>query len=192
MRGGHAAIADIARRLSCLSDRGPCLVAIDGRSGTGKSTFAAALAAVAEAVVVEGDDFFAGGTELRRDSPRERAADCIDWRRLRRVLEQLKDGRSVSYRPFDWEAFDGTLAKATRRKEPSAVIVIDGVYSARRELSDLMTLRVLLRTTPEIRVRRLLAREGVIGAWERQWHEAEDWYFANEAIEQAFDIVVDT
>ena len=37
---------------------------------------------------------------------------------------------------------------------------------------------------------RVLEREASIGAWERQWHEAEDWYFAHAAPPHTFDAIV--
>lgn len=51
----------------------PFVVAIDGRSGVGKSTFARDLAERLGAALVEGDDFFAGGwpsaTTARENAP---------------------------------------------------------------------------------------------------------------------------
>ena len=38
---------------------------------------------------------------------------------------------------------------------------------------------------------RLLAREQSLTDWERQWHEAEEWYFANVAPAAGFDIIVE-
>jgi uridine kinase len=170
----------------------PCVVALDGRSGAGKSTLARQLVDRLDASVVDGDAFFAGGIELRSDSPRARARDCIDWRRQRPVLEALRANRAATYVAFDWEAFDGRLETTPIRCEPRAVIVHEGVYSARPELADLVDLRVLVRASDDVRTARLLAREGTLGPWERQWHEAEDWYFAHEATPAWFDVIVDT
>lgn len=71
------------------------------------------------------------------------------------------------------------------------MIVLEGVYSARPELSDLLDLRVLLSIPDEMRLARLAAREGSIGPWERQWHEAEDVYFRDIMTLRSFDVVVD-
>jgi len=74
------------------------LVAIDGRSGTGKSTIAAALAVALQASVVPSDDFFAAHiTDAEWDArdAATRARDAIDWRRLRReAVEPLLAGHS--------------------------------------------------------------------------------------------------
>ena len=51
----------------------PVVVALDGRSGVGKSTLATAIADRLGAVVIEGDDFYAGGVGILGDSPECRA-----------------------------------------------------------------------------------------------------------------------
>jgi uridine kinase len=178
LEGLASAILERARPLSR-----PCIVALDGRSGVGKSTLARALAASLGATVLDGDGFFAGGVSVRGNTPAERARDCIDWRRQRPVLESLRTGHGASYFAFDWTAFDGRLEREPTRVEPRPIVIFEGVYSGRPELADLIDMRVLLRVSEATRVQRLLAREGSIGPWERQWHEAEDWYFENVAPE---------
>lgn len=155
----------------------PFTVAVDGRSGVGKSTLARALAERVESCVIEGDDFYAGGIELRTDSPASRAAACKDWTRQRPVLEALAAGREASWRAFDWDAFDGRLRDEPTWIGPRPIVILEGVYAARPELADLLDLRVALLAPDDVRLARLAAREGAIGPWERQWHEAEDFYF---------------
>lgn len=171
---------------------GPLVVAIDGRSGTGKSTLAAALAQRLGATVVEGDDFYAGGTGIDGDPPQSRAARCIDWQAQRRVLAALRAGQGTSYHAFDWDAFDGSCSAHPTTVAPAPILLLEGVYSARPELHDLVDLRILLTLPDAVRLARLIAREGEIGPWETQWHEAEDWYFANAAPPSAFDLVIDS
>jgi uridine kinase len=168
----------------------PFIVAIDGRSGVGKSTMARALAERLDACVIEGDDFYAGGIELRSDSAKSRAAACIDWTRQQSLLEALAAGRPAHWRAFDWEAFDGRLRDEPTTLEPRPVVILEGVYAARPELADLLDLRVVLLVSDDVRLARLAAREGTIGPWERQWHEAEEFYFEAVMPPARFDIVV--
>lgn len=176
----HFSDADIfARQIrirAAKADR-PYLIALDGRSGVGKSTLAALLADNVGAALIEGDDFFAGGIGLRSDSPAIRAADCIDWPRQRAVLDALRQGRAASWRAFDWHAFDGRLQSRVSQLSPRSVVILEGVYSARPELADLIDLKVVVTAPDDLREARLLEREGSIGPWEQQWHEAEAHYF---------------
>jgi hypothetical protein len=64
------------------------------------------------------------------------------------------------------------------------------VYSCYPDLADLLDIRILLVVADPVREHRLLQREGMIGPWERQWHEAEEWYFANLTIADDFDLVI--
>lgn len=96
--------ADVAaaeiRRLIVRRDA-PLLVAFDGRSGSGKSTLARQVAALVESAAIEGDDFYAGGSDAdwAARTPEDRAERCIDWRRLRRQApEPLLAGRPIGGR----------------------------------------------------------------------------------------------
>ncbi len=57
----------------------PLLVALDGRSGVGKSTMAQAIAQEVGGIVVNGDDFFADGPDCEWDvrTAEAKVADCI-------------------------------------------------------------------------------------------------------------------
>lgn len=182
------AVARIEGAILPLRGDAPFVVAIDGRSGAGKSTVARALAARLGATVIEGDDFYAGGVALRTDPPRDRARDCIDWRRLRAAIEALRRGEDATYHAFDWDRFDGALRPEATTLAPAPVVIVEGVYSGRPELADVVDLRVFLGVDEEDRVRRLVAREGAIGEWEQAWHEAELVYFAHVA--PPFDLVL--
>jgi uridine kinase len=171
---------------------GPLVVAIDGRSGVGKSTLAEWLSRRLPATMIEGDDFYAGGTGILGDPPEARAARCIDWRTQRDVLSALRAGQGADYHAFDWDAFDGSLAASVTHVAPAKIILLEGVYSARPELRDLVDFRLLITVPDDLRLARLQAREGEIGDWEIQWHEAEEWYFAIAAPPAAFDLVIDT
>ena len=189
------AMLDACRDAADLIDRAskrrmPVLVAVDGRSGVGKSTFAASLADATGAAVIEGDAFYAGGLAVRSDTPAERADACIDRPKLRVVLEHLKAGRPSTFRPFDWEFFDGRLSTAAVTVEPQPVVILEGVYAAHPDLADLLDVKLLLCTSAAVRHQRLIEREGTIGPWERQWHEAEDWYFSKLAKPHRFDRII--
>ena len=198
----HAAdriVRAIRRRAANRS--GPLLVAFDGGSGSGKSTLAASVASGLGAVVVPGDDFFAAAltdADWERRTPAERARDAIEWRRLRtEALEPLLAGARAVWYPFDFASgvrADGTYAPSGQAevREPASVVVLDGAYSARPELADLVGLSVLVDVPLAVRHRRLAEREApdFLAAWHRRWDAAEAWYFSQVRPASSFDLVV--
>lgn len=173
----------------------PYIVAIDGRSGAGKSTLARLLTEKLGAVVIDGDDFYSGGTvaEWKSMTPAERAARCMDWQRQRAVLEALARGESATWHPYDWIADDGRLSVRSSTVHPASVVILEGAYSARPELADLLDLRVLLDAPDEVRRRHLNQREGehYRVEWDALWAAAEQWYFDNVMPRETFDLVID-
>jgi uridine kinase len=172
----------------------PVMVAIDGGSGAGKSTLALEVGRRIDFAVIDGDDFYAGRTAAEWDSrgAAENADRCIDWRRQRPVLGALARGREASWRAYDWITDDGRLLEQTTLCPPAPVIVLEGVYSARPELSDLFDLRVLYHAPAAVRRRRMVEREGEDHRteWNNRWEEAEQWYFSRVMPPGAFDMVL--
>lgn len=182
---------------------GPLLIALDGPCGAGKSTAAAAVATAIPAVIVPSDDFFAAditSAEWDARSAPERARDAIDWRRLRRdALEPLRAGQPAAWQPFDFESGerpDGTYGMSATlvRREPAPLIIVEGAYSTRPELADLIDLSLLIDAPADVRERRLAAREAAafLLAWHARWDGAEAFYFAHVRPGSAFDLIVST
>jgi len=179
------------------------VVAIDGRSGSGKSTVAEAVAQAIGAVVVPCDDFFAASVsnaEWDRRTPEQRAADGIDWRRLKReAIEPLRTGRAARWYAFDFLAgprTDGTysLQRTPTERAPKPIVLLDGAYSARPELADVLDLSVLVEAAPTTREARLAAREApdFLRQWHARWDLAEEYYFGHVRPPSTFDVVLQT
>lgn len=184
-----------AARIRSLSRRdGSLLVAIDGQSGTGKSTFAAHLAKRLDAIHIDQDDFYAGGTLAvwcGRTSA-ENAALAIDRARLRaEALEPLLAGLRASWRSFDWDTMAGYSLEPVLA-EPAPVILLDGTFSAHPDLADLIDITVLATLPEALRLERLRAREGdeLDSPWQAVWHAAETHYFASVRPPATFDLVL--
>ena len=173
----------------------PVVVAVDGRSGTGKSTLSAWIAERVGATLVDQDDFYSGGNidDWRRLSPPDKADRVIDWRRVRaEVLLPLRAGMQASWYPFDWTAMEG-LAPEPIIAHPSDIVIVDGAYSSRPELADLIDLSILV-TLPDIdRRARLQQREGeeFMSGWHAIWDEAEEYYFGTIRPPHLFDVVIE-
>lgn len=190
---GDAIVAEI-RQLMTIR-RLPILIAFDGRSGSGKSTLARHVAARVGGTVVEGDDFYSGGidAEWAQRSAKQKVDECIDWQRLKtEALDPLLAGRSATWHPFNFETGIG-LAAHTISREPADVIIVDGIYSARPELQDIVEFKILVELPDDLaRRHRLVAREGqtFMDSWHALWDEAEDFYFTRIRPPSSFDMVV--
>jgi uridine kinase len=181
---------------------GAVVVAIDGRGGAGKSTLAGAVAEIVGAAVVPSDDFFAAeipASEWDRRSPAERAGDAIDWKRLRQeALEPLLAGKPARWRSFDFRARrpDGSYPASAELTAcvPAPVILLDGAYSSRPELADLVSLSVLVEAPAPVREARLRAREedAFLREWHERWDPAEAHYFEQVRPRSSFDLIVST
>jgi len=134
---------------------GILVVAIDGHGTAGKSTIAASIARDTGAALVHTDDFFLPQPASLSGQPaRPRSlGQYYDWRRIRaQALEPLRASRSARFRCFDWSRGTGLGGVATVR--PSDLILLEGVFSAAPELSDLVDRSVLVDTPENERLRR--------------------------------------
>ena len=198
----------LVRLRALVADRDrPLFVGLDGRSGSGKSTLTAVVKRDLESdgsvpvtvSVIEGDQFYGGGSSATWDArgPEEKAARVIDWRRQHDVLERLHDAGVAEWRSFDWYADDWDADVVPLVAEPvttlvSRVVILEGAYSCRPELEDVLDLRVLLDVPRDVRRRQLLVREGDTyrADWERRWSAAEDHYFGSVMPASKFDLII--
>jgi uridine kinase len=172
---------------------GVLVLAIDGHGAAGKSTIAGAVANATAAALVHTDDFFrppssvTGGTARR--SPGMPALACYyDWRRIKeRALEPLRAGRSATFRRFNWERGSGLDGAVIVHPRP--LVLLEGVFSAAPELSDLVDRSVLVDTPEPVRLRRLHARV-TPEEWDDDWLTAEQAYFDATRQLSSFDLVV--
>jgi uridine kinase len=169
----RAALALLDRR-----QRSPVtLLAIDGYSAAGKSSFARLLHQVRpQSTVVHTDDFYR--PLPMPDRARLDAADgylhYYDWQRLEaQVLHPLSHGRVARYQRYDW--LTNQLAEWTT-VQPDGLVIVEGCYAARPELRPYFQVIVFV-TTPAIRRRqRQQARADAPAEWLERWDAAERYY----------------
>lgn len=173
--------------------RGVCLVGVDGCGGSGKSTFAGALARAGTGVeIVHMDDFYRPAAErLGMSAPADAMGADFDWPRLgQAVLEPLARGEQGRYQRYDW-ATDALAG--WHEVEARGVVVIEGIYALRAELRDIYDVRIWVECPYELRLARGMARDGeaMRWRWEQEWMPLEDRYVAAHAPHEAADLVVD-
>lgn len=158
---------------------GTRFVGVDGPGGAGKSRLAARIAAAVPGAVVVSVDEFSGP-----DVP------AWDWARLHdQVVAPLSAGRLASYESRRW---DQRGAGEWRTVEPGRLVVIEGVSCTRQEAQVPWSLRLWVDTPAEVRLARLLERDGarMREQWERHWIPSERAYIAAQRPQERADLVV--
>ena len=176
-------LSEVLRRVVALrAARATVLVAIDGPGGAGKTTLAARLASALEAAglthhVIHFDDFYLPSTQRPRGTATEQPiGGDFDWLRLRDdVLAPLRRGQAARYARYDWA--QDALAEVIE-VTCGCILIVDGVYSSRRELASFYDLRVWVECPRALRLARGLERDGATARdqWEDDWMPAEDRY----------------
>jgi uridine kinase len=190
--GGEAAARRVITALAGwrAAQSGVLVVAIDGHGAAGKSTIAHGIADATGAALVHTDDFFQQPPPFATDQPRRHQPlrHYYDWRRIRaQALEPLRARRGVMFRRFDWNrgaGLDGVVTVA-----PADLILLEGVFSAAPELSDLVDRSVFVETPESERLRRLHTRVAPAD-WDADWLLAEQSYFRLIRPIASFDLVV--
>ncbi len=154
------------------------LVAIDGRGGAGKTTFAAALSAVAgNAPVVHTDDFASD------DNP-------ISWwpLMLREAIEPLSRGEVGRRAPAGRLPRDG----GGDVLEPAPIVIVEGVSAGRLEWAQHLSFLIWIETPTSERQLRVIDRDGE-AAWS-EWDAyelSEDEHFEVNETKKRADLVID-
>jgi hypothetical protein len=155
------------------------LLCIDGPQASGKSTLAAAVAAlVAESVVVHVDDLLDGWEGL---ATVDGSVDAL--------LRPLARGEAGSYRRFDWDL--GRFAE-TVTVTPTPLLVLEGCGAGSRLHADLATLIVWVSAPTDLRVTRGIERDGeAVREKQAQWLLDEERLFALEGTRARAHVEVD-
>jgi uridine kinase len=177
--------AELAAYVSGLAPRlgDVRLVAVDGPSGAGKTSFALRLAKELDAPVVHTDDLLDGWDDQFTFWPRLEA----------RVLGPLRRGRPATYRRYLWHR--GEFDPVPVTLEPAPVVLLEGVSCARRVIRPELSLAIFLVAPADLRLARALARDGddSLAFWSylERWRAAEDRHFAEDRTQAHADLVVD-
>jgi uridine kinase len=140
------------------------LVGIAGGTGSGKTTLARKIVAAmpaGRAVLIQHDDYYRDRSHLtpaERDVINFDEPDALENDRLAADLTALKAGRTVDAPQYDFATH--TRRPATRRIEPCAVIVVEGILLfAVPQLYPLFDLRLFVDTADDVRLMRRIERD---------------------------------
>jgi uridine kinase len=161
-------------------------IAIDGRGGSGKSTLATWLSERLNASIVKTDDFASWENPL-------------DWwpTVIEQVFEPIKSGATLlNYPRSKW--WENHHPEPDIGQPVTAVMILEGVGSSRREFKNYISLSIFVDTPKELCLKRGIVRDSNTGKtidelnqmWER-WFEEEDVYMRRDQPKQHADIVID-
>lgn len=171
-------------------DPSPVLIALDGRSGAGKSTFAGYMNALYRIPVIPMDDFFLQA-EQRTEERYAITGENVDHERfLTEVLIPLKETGKAVYRPFSDVTMDFEEPVTV---EGYDIIIIDGPYSMHPDLVPYYDLKYFLTIDPVQQKARLIEREGKERTEEfiEKWLPLEEAYIREYDIEHICDAILD-
>jgi uridine kinase len=155
------------------------VVAVDGRSGSGKTRLAGQLREQLGASVVSLEDLYGGWDGL------ERGIDLL----VTEVLEPLAAGRTARVPRYDWITRSwGEPASL----DPPELLVVEGVGAGARRAAAFESLVVWLEAPAAVRKKRALDRDGETFApyWD-YWAVQEDAMLAREHTPERADILID-
>ena len=178
----------VLEKASQLSAPGqPCVIAIDGRAASGKSTMAYQLSKILDAAVIEMDDFFLP-PELRTPERYAQPGGNVHYERFQEeVLPFISAPECFSYRIFDCGKMDynGKCQVGNGRFR-----IVEGSYSCHPLFGRYASLTVFMDVEPGEQMRRISLRNGEAMAemFRKKWIPLEEKYIENCAVAENADI----
>lgn len=164
-------------------------IAIDGNSGSGKTSLAHLLEQIYDCNVIHMDHFFLP-VALRTEARLSEAGGNIDYDRFTcEVLSRLKSGRDFSYGIYDCTQGKITKQAHIPRKQLN---IVEGVYSMHPKFIGHYTFKVLLQADAKTQSKRILERSGAAlhQRFIKEWIPLENEYFAACKIKEQADLIL--
>lgn len=163
------------------------LIAIDGRSASGKTTLAEELKTLLKSQVIHMDDFFLRPEQIS-DERLSKPGENVDWERVEKeVLIPLQNGRNYFYQPYDCHT---QTFKSQISGEPTAVTILEGAYSCNSHLWSYADLHVFMTISPQLQLERIIERNGkdMAEIFLKKWIPLEEFYFKASDIEKKCEL----
>lgn len=179
----------IERIRKLLSEKEKVVVAIDGKSGSGKSFAAELLAFVFDASVIHMDDFFLP-PEKRTKERYEEPGGNVHYERFRdEVARYIKKNEDFSYRRFDCSIMNYG-AKVDIEAKP--LMIVEGVYSQHIQYRSIYDLKVFFDIDEQMQANSIYQRDGarMYEMFRNVWIPLENMYFEKSEIKDKSHMVV--
>ncbi len=187
--GSFCELLPLLLKMAILPTDQVSVVAVDGRSASGKTTLAEKLSAVTGAGIIHMDDFFLP-PNLRTAERFAVPGGNVHYERFQQeVLPYLRDSAPFSYRRFDCSQMD---YGESRQVKESQWRIVEGAYSQQPALQEYMDLRVFADVDKETQMQRIRRRNGAVRAeqFAARWIPLEEAYFSVCRIREKSDLVL--
>ena len=171
-------------------------IGVDGRSGSGKSTFSAVLkkelnSKGIKAEIVGTDNFY---KKIESDSYKKTNISGYNygyyWQKIKdEVLIPLSQGQKVEYELKHWQS---GLKIASRVLEPNQLIILEGVTSTYKKLAELIHIKIWLDCDESIRLERIKKRGDFPEDELQDWTIIENDYVKTQLEPKNYDLIIDT
>ena len=165
------------------------IILVDGRTGSGKTTFAAALQnrlfqkGESAPRVIHMDDLYEGWDGLQAG---------VDYL-IRQILSPLGRREGASWQEYDWAV--GERSGTWREFRGGTPLIIEGVGSLSRVAAEQADVAIWLEADQEVRRARLTERQAPgdgDGSWFAMWSAQEADFYAREKSDEIADLVIET
>lgn len=167
------------------------LIAIEGRTGAGKTTISQHLQETFDCNIFHLDDFYLQGWQ-RTPERLSQVGGNVDYERFREeVLEPVLQGETVHLRPFDYLTMD--FDESRFADIPAKRLnIIEGSYSMNPYFGDPYDLRIFMDVGGQDQIGNILRRQGdaEIEDYENKWIPKVDTYVEQYDVKNRCDLVI--
>ncbi len=170
-------------------DKDLILIAIDGKSGSGKSSLANKLSKVLDCNVFHMDDFFLQSHQRTKERFLETGGNIDHERFYIEVIKGINSNKEFRYQKFDCKTMS---LKDYVNVIPKKINIIEGVYSMHPLLFDYYDMKIFLDIDDGTQIQRILSRNGeiMLNRFINEWIPLENKYFNEFNIKNKSDILI--
>lgn len=140
------------------------IIGIAGGTGSGKTTVVRKIVETlpkTQVAVIPQDSYYNDNTGIPMEERRKINFDhpnAFDWKLLIHQINELREGRSIEQPTYSY--IESNRLPETIHIEPCDVIIIEGIMAlCRKELRDLMDLKIFVDADPDDRLIRVIERD---------------------------------
>ena len=187
----NSILATLINAVLNRTDREHVIIAIDGPSATGKTTFAKNIKKQFDCNVFHMDDFFLP-PEKKTAERLATPGGNVDWERFKeQVLDKIRTNEPFTYDVYHCGTGDCTKSKVIT---PKRLNIVEGVYSMHPELREVYEYELFFDVSRPKQLDRIKKRssEKMLKRFVEEWIPLEDLYFKTFNTKKEADFCFDT